>query len=118
MLGLNSNKRVAPRIAPRETQPIEVQIMGSNHLDILPAKDISVSGIGVQVPHRFQGCDLAQEVELIITLPGCRPFLAYGVIRHWHGAGDHFGVEFTHIDSRWIERIRSYIQDCIAEPVS
>lgn len=107
-----ANQRAAPRVKPPRTASVEVQIMGTDHLDVLPARDISISGIGVQVPHRFAGCDLGTEVELVITLPGLRPFMAYGIIRHWSGSSsDHFGVEFTRIDSRHVSAIGAYIKE-------
>lgn len=106
-----SNQRAAPRVKPPKAAAVEVQIMGTDHLDVLPARDISVSGIGVQVPHRFAGCDLGTEVELVITLPGLRSFKAYGIIRHWSGSSsDHFGVQFTRIDARHVSAISSYIK--------
>lgn len=109
-----TNQRAAERVQPPQSQAIEVQIMGTDHLDVLPVKDISVSGIGVRVPHRFAGCDLGTEVELVITLPGLRSFRAYGIIRHWVGSSsDHFGVEFTSIDTRHVSQISSYIKACL-----
>ncbi|HEX5057315.1 MAG TPA: PilZ domain-containing protein [Gammaproteobacteria bacterium] len=108
----NANQRVAPRVKPPKAAAVEVQIMGTDHIDVLPARDISISGIGVQVPHRFAGCDLGTEVELVITLPGMRSFRAYGIIRHWSGSSsDHFGVEFTRIDARHVSSISSYIKE-------
>jgi hypothetical protein len=107
-----SNQRQSPRVTPPRAAGVEVQIMGTDHLDVLPARDISTSGIGVQVPHRFAGCDLGTEVELVITLPGLRSFMAYGIIRHWSGSSsDHFGVEFTRIDARHVSAISAYIKE-------
>lgn len=74
--------------------------MGRSHLDVLRARNVSGTGIGVHVPHGFAGIDLAQEVELVVTLPGKRSFLARGVIKHVTGASAnarHFGLEFTRI---------------------
>ena len=81
-------KRASPsdvrsqRRRPSKSEPVEVQIIGGNSIDILHARDISATGLGVFVPHGFEGCDLDQEVELVITLPGTRTFMARGVIRH------------------------------------
>jgi hypothetical protein len=111
-----NNQRAAPRVQPPKTAGVEVQIMGEDHIDVLPARDISVSGIGVSVPHRFAGCDLGTEVELVITLPGMRSFRAYGIIRHWTGStSDHFGVQFTRIDNKHVSQISSYIKECLAK---
>lgn len=77
--------------------------MGRASLDVLRARNVSSTGVGVFVPHGFTGIDLSQEVELVVTLPGARPFLARGIVRHVTGTGDdprHFGVELTRIADR------------------
>ena len=75
-------KRAAQRVEPRPSAPVEVQVMGQGSLDVLLARNVSETGIGVYVPHGFAGFDLEAEVELVVTLPGCTPFLTRGAIRH------------------------------------
>lgn len=107
-------KRRTKRIRPPSSYPIEVQIMGSDSLDVLKANDISISGVGVRVPHRFEGCDINAEVQLVITLPNCRPFLARGIIRHItavYRPNDLFGIEFTQISDVNINHLRTYIDE-------
>lgn len=107
-------KRRNKRIKPPSSFPIEVQIMGTDSLDVLKANDISVSGVGVRVPHRFEGCNIHSEVELVITLPNCRPFLARGIIRHMtavYRPNDLFGIEFTHISEVNLNHLRTYIDE-------
>ena len=60
----------------------EIQVMGRGTLDVLHARNVSQTGIGIYVPHDFAGCDLEATVELIITLPHERPFLTHGTIKH------------------------------------
>ena len=60
--------------------------MGSTFLEVLTVEDISVGGVGVRVPHGFRLGDFDQTVQLIIALPGHRPFKAEAVIRHQRGA--------------------------------
>lgn len=98
-----SNRLRSARAIPPRDEPVEVQIMGRGHLDVLHARNVSSTGIGVYVPHGFAGIDLAEEVELVVTLPGRRSFLARGVIKHvtHEGANSrHFGLEFTHLATR------------------
>lgn len=88
--------------------------MGAAFVDILPARDISLGGVGIQVPHRFQGCDLTPEVELLITLPGERCFLARGIVRHKRDEdGTLFGVEFTQLGVSHRERLAAYVATLI-----
>ncbi len=108
------------RFRPLPSHPVEVQILGPDSLDVLLARDVSASGIGVRVPHRFEGCDIDSPVELVITFPGQRPFVAVGRIRHeTHQPEDSafFGVQFMQLSRQHQERLRSYLGSGLAEPV-
>lgn len=108
----SSVKRQNARIKPSPARPVEIQIMGSDSLDVLNASNISVSGIGIRVPHKFEGYNLQAEVELVVTLPGCQPFVARGVIRHIskiNNPGDLFGIEFTQINDEHLNAVRNYV---------
>jgi c-di-GMP-binding flagellar brake protein YcgR len=101
------------RVIPTQAAPVRVQVVGENSLDVLKARDISVAGIGVQVDHDFNGIGLDEEIELVITLPNTKTFLAKGVIRHRNRnlqGKTHFGLEFVQITERCRELIRSYIR--------
>ena len=106
------DSRGIDRVRPLVSAPVEIQIMGAGTLEVLTAHDISVSGIGIMVPHRFLGCQLDHEVKLIITLPGIRPFWATGIVRHssTDGADDLFGVEFTKMEPPDLARIMRYVE--------
>ena len=87
--------------------------MGTGSLDVLNARDVSQSGIGVYVPHGFASCDLDGEVELVITLPHERTFLARGTIMHQSDKGNgerHFGLHFTEMSSEHRALIRNYVR--------
>jgi hypothetical protein len=101
----------AERACPRVEAPVEIQIMGEDSLDVLHARDVSTSGLGVYAAHGFEGFDLAREVDLVITLPGHRPFLATGYVRHrtWRDSRWFFGVEFTDLAARDREAIGRYV---------
>jgi hypothetical protein len=97
------------------TAPIRVDIMGNGFLEVLQARDVSLGGLGVSVPHGFAGCDLNGEVQLIVTLGRARPFKVMGVIRHYSKtARDHvFGLEFVALAPEQVEAIQAYIQACM-----
>jgi len=102
------------RATPRRGAPVEVQVMGSRSLDVFHARNLSQTGIGVYVPHDFAGCDFDEEVELVITLPGERSFLARGMIKHRTDSGSdghHFGLHFTRISRRDRMRIRDLVRE-------
>lgn len=109
----NDEVRRRQRVLPLPKEPVEVQIMGLGTLDVLHARNVSRSGLGVYVHHRFEGLDLAMPVELVVTLPGGRPFLAVGVIRHVteDGAIDagHFGLEFTALADSARQALSEYV---------
>ncbi len=102
----------AIRVTPARNAPIAVQIYGNDSLDLLEARNICETGIGVQVAHCFRGVNLDSEMELVITLPGIRSFRALGRVRHRTQESknaDHFGLEFTEISNRCRRLISSYI---------
>ena len=105
-------RRPAARVRPKASEPVRVQLMGGNSIDILQARDISLTGVGVYVEHRFEGCDISADLEMVITLPGRRTFLTRGVIKHVSRQGEpltYFGVEF-----RWLsDEHRALIEDYI-----
>ncbi len=70
--------------------------MGPGFLEIVNALNVSVGGIGVYIPHGLDAEYLNQPVEVILTLPRCRPVHLRGIIRHLDGYSDpcHLGVEF------------------------
>jgi hypothetical protein len=87
--------------------------MGTHSIDFMKARDISELGIGVSVSHGFDACDVNSEIELVITLPGCRPFSAHGLLRHLtvDAEDTHFGVVFTKIRKHSRSQIRAYVQE-------
>jgi c-di-GMP-binding flagellar brake protein YcgR len=90
---------------------VEIHIMGNESLNILRARDISMSGVGVHVQHGFSDSDLENEVELVIALPAGRSFLARGMVRHRHNAAgsNFFGVEFTEMKPQHRRQLRDFI---------
>ncbi len=101
--------RQPKRVQPRPGEPVSVQIMGSGFLDVLVARDISARGVGVVVPHRFEGCRVDDDVELVITLPGEPHFLARGRIVHRTKTSEEFfGLEFSDIARQDRRRVDAY----------
>ena len=106
--------RVASRVTPSRNAPVEIPVMGRGRRDVLNARHVRQTGIGLYVPHRFIGCDPHEEVELVITLPRERPFLARGIIKHRtdsESEGRHFGVHFTEISRVQRAKIRDYVRE-------
>jgi hypothetical protein len=106
-------ERNAKRVEPSGNAPVEVQVMGRASLDVLHARNVSTTGLGVYVPHGSAGFDLAAEVELIVTLPSVTPFSARGEIKHVTAARDnpnHFGLVFTQISDANRQSIERYVE--------
>jgi hypothetical protein len=91
--------------------------MGDGFLEVLRARDISVGGLAVFVPHDYSGCDINDPVDVIVKLGQERPFTVRGIIRHAsRHANDHFfGVKFTNLSADNTERIRRYVERRLAE---
>lgn len=103
------------RVYPDPTNPVEVQIMGKGFLDIIYARDVSLSGMGIEVPNKFEGCNINLPIELIITLPPENCFKASGIIKHTAVLAKKgiFGVEFTSIQKGHENDISSYVKQRI-----
>jgi hypothetical protein len=99
------------RVRPEPHRPVEVQVMGNGFLDVFNARDVGQTGLGILVPHGFEGCDLLGDVKLIVTLPGSPSFFAEGNLRHRtrHGALSFFGVELTRISQSDRLKLRAYV---------
>jgi hypothetical protein len=106
------NRRKHPRVRPLVRKPVEVQLMGSDFLEVLPAHDISVGGVGIRVDHAFSGCDLSAEIRLLIKLPGKRSFIAQGLVRHTatKEGWEIYGVEFTHLPPEAEAELGVYVE--------
>lgn len=91
--------------------------MGDGFLEALRARDISVSGLGVFVPHDFDGYRIDGPIDLVIKIGHGRSFTAQGVIRHRSAvANDHFfGVQFTRVSDENVRRIRQYVERRLLE---
>lgn len=104
--------RHAVRVKPEPGAPIEIHLMGEEFLDIFEARDISTSGVGIIVPHRFEGCDLRSPVRLVMTLPGGKPFLAKGRIIHRSRLDrEFFGVQFIDLGEIEHAQIAQYVSE-------
>jgi hypothetical protein len=96
---MSVDRRRHMRVVPDPARPVEVQIMGPGFLEIVDALNVSVGGIGVFIPHGLDVEYLNKPVEVILTLPRCRPVHLRGIIRHLDGYSDpcHLGVEFARL---------------------
>lgn len=109
-------KRRYIRVIPKENEPIEIQLIGSNFIDILNAKDISEGGIGIFVPHNFEGCEIGGIIDILIKLPKTKSFVVKGKIIHKQTQNPHFfGVEFIEISPENQAKIRNYVQKRLEE---
>ena len=88
--------------------------MGSTFLDVLRARDLSVGGVCVHVPHAFDGCNLDDEVELVVKLPKRRAFLARGIVRRIDQRSTSFAVEFTRLGEPEKQLIEAYVTELVA----
>jgi hypothetical protein len=92
--------------------------MGRNSLDVLHARNVSQTGIGIYVSHDFAGCNLEKTVALVITLPYQRPFLARGEIKHQTEGGNeghHFGLHFIDLPREHLLKIRDYVRSIVRD---
>lgn len=111
------NPRIHRRVKPHSAQPIEIQVLGNGFIEVLKARDISVGGIGVYVPHGFAGCDINSELQILVKIPGTKPFLTQARVRNLGKNSDSafFGVEFVNLSDWGKERVERYVSQRLAE---
>ena len=112
------NKRLEERVVPNELEPIEIQIMGDGFIDILIAKDIGPGGVGIYVAHGFQGLNIVNDVEVVISIPREKSFKVRGVIKHKRQLSNHhseqkdfFGILFTQICNKHRQLLERYVEE-------
>jgi len=93
-------RRSVDRIHLNEkTDQVKVDIVGKNFVDIINAKDISMGGVAVYMPHFIIGCKIGEVVDCVITLPGEKIVITQGRIKHMGEDKDFFfGIEFVQMD--------------------
>lgn len=90
--------------------------MGDGFLDVFAARDISAGGVSIMVPHRFEGCSIEDDVDLVVSLPGVRPFMARGRIVHrTKTSHEFFGVEFSRLANAHATLIERYVDARLSE---
>ena len=104
-------KREEIRIIPHENFPIWAELPGKHFKEKLKVKDISTGGIGVFIPNEFRGCEIDNEVDIRIFLPGENPFKVKAVIRHTALDDTYFGAQFSDLDKDQRKKIELYILD-------
>ncbi len=92
-------RRKSKRVMPEPHNPVEVQVMGNGFLEGVNAVNISVSGVGIYLQHGLDEVYVGSKVEIILSLPNCRPVFLRGRIRHLKGYDDprYIGLEFTRL---------------------
>jgi hypothetical protein len=105
-------RRRAPRFIPPRDMPAELQIIGTDVLEIAKVLDISDNGLAISVPHEFNGKAPEQHVDLLLTLHGQGTVRARSIIRHVsRGRADTtiFGVELNAMSDDDRAKLRNYL---------
>jgi hypothetical protein len=108
-LNIDVQRRKFLRVTPDRNYPVRVDVNGSNFIDILHAFDISQEGVGVQVNHDFDGCDLSGIISFVIEIPVPTPTLLRVSGRIRHISGHRFGIVFEPMPEAMLTIIREYI---------
>ena len=105
------------RVRPTPAEPVLVQLMGPRFLEPLRARDISRSGVGVWTARPIAECSVDAKVRLVLRIPGGRPVIALGEVRHHTEHLDHefFGVEFVELTDGHRAQIEAYIERRLRE---
>ena len=105
--GLSSLKGNSSKIIPNKNNPIRMDIIGDNFVEIVQVTDISESGAGIYVPHSFSGIDTSKSINAIVTLPGQNSFKTKGMIKPGKDSRNFF-LEFLDLSSQGKKQISVY----------
>jgi len=105
------------RVRPTPDEPLLVQLMGPRFLEPLRARDISRSGVAVWATRPMAECTVDAQVRLVLRVPGGRPLIALGEVRHRteHLEEEFFGVEFMELADGHRAQIEAYIERRLRE---
>jgi len=110
---MQAEKRKYIRVQPWEAEPVEVHLMGSELLDVLEAKDISLGGIGILAPNHFRSWEMNETIQILVALPGdLADFMARGKIRQIGKKSKEegvYGVQFTAIGPKGKQDLQIYV---------
>lgn len=108
-------RRVSDRIQLKgKSDQVKVDIVGKNFVDIINAKDISMGGVAVYIPHFIIGCKIGEVVDCVITLPGEKIVITQGRIKHMGEDKNHFfGIEFVQMDQESKKNLSSFCESHI-----
>ncbi len=102
-----SSKGSSNKIIPSKNNPIRMDIIGDNFVEIVQVTDISENGAGIYVPHSFSGIDISKQINAIVTLPGQSSFKTKGSIKEGRD-NRHFNLEFVNLSSQAKRQIGQY----------
>jgi hypothetical protein len=112
----NENNRRELRAVPLDSEPLEIQIIGSDFIDIIFADNVSFGGMGITIPHRFEGCNIDSPVEIVIAIPGGGSHKAKGIIRHTNSTETKrgiFGLEIKEMDDEGMVAYHRYVDELL-----
>ncbi len=107
-------KRRQPRVEPQSGQPLPVQIVGGETVEIGIVQDISESGIGIRISgHRIPSCGEQTTVDVILVLPEAPPLTLRGVVRRVDESAavqGFYGLEITDIPEDDMQALHGYLR--------
>ena len=106
---IENGKRGQVRVTADHYEPIRVDVSGKNFVDIVPAKDISMSGVGIQIPGYFEGREIEGDVALSITIPHPMKHKISTSGKIVHKGNSYFGATFMNIDDKDQAKLQDYI---------
>ncbi len=107
-------RRDSVRVRPPMREPVEVQYVASGMLDIVHAVDISERGIALRLNLRIDPKIVGTEVDLVVTIPGHKPFHTRGVVRRVSPSDGYIlGIKFLSLPATALDSIREYIEQRI-----
>ncbi len=104
-------RRDSVRVRPPMREPVEVQFVAAGTLDMVQAVDISERGIALRLNLRVDPGLVGKPVDLVISIPGFRPFHTRGLVRRVSPSDGYImGIKFISPPAAGLDAVRNYIE--------
>jgi len=103
-------KRRAVRVTPASERPVRIDLMGEGFIEVTSAVNVSKEGVGISVPHGFEGYNLDALTVILVNLPEPVNHSFSTTVKVIHQQGNNFGAQFEKLEKEDAEKLFSYIE--------
>jgi CheY-like chemotaxis protein len=106
----DESDRISTRKVPAKGKAASIEILGFASVHLGLVRDISLTGVGVFIPHFSNDVMASSTIECMLKLPNEAAFSFTGIIKHVGSTHEfYFGIEFDEITENNRKKLEDYI---------